>query len=74
MSAREIEGDEGGERFKRCGCGERAFFSVSCAAYLCDGCGAHVGLARCWCGWASDGGDGRRQLIEMGEVIGDENE
>lgn len=28
-------------------------------------------LARCYCGWSADGRDGRRDLIEMGEVIGD---
>ena len=26
-------------------------------------------LARCYCGWADDGGDGYRQLVEMGETI-----
>ena len=26
-------------------------------------------LARCHCGWAADGGDGYRQLVEMGETI-----
>jgi hypothetical protein len=36
---------------------------------VCSKCGNHVGLARCFCGWAADGGDGRRQLEEMGETI-----
>ena len=26
-------------------------------------------LARCHCGWADDGGDGYKQLIDMGETI-----
>ncbi len=72
--SRPAERDESGERFKRCSCEERAYFSVSCAAYICSGCGAHVDLARCWCGWSASGGNGRRELIEMGETIGDEYE
>jgi len=40
-----------------------------CGAYICYECWDHRGLARCFCGWAQDGGDGRDQLIEMGETI-----
>lgn len=40
-----------------------------CATRVCRDCGKHQGLARCWCGWAADGGNGRQQLIEMGETI-----
>ena len=40
-----------------------------CGAYVCDDCGSHVGLVRCYCGWSADGGDGYAQLIEDGEVI-----
>lgn len=41
----------------------------SCGAKVCDECGDHKGLERCYCGWAADGGNGRSQLEEMGEVI-----
>ena len=48
-----------------------------------DTCGAHATyqgkdrepgplLARCYCGWAADGGDGRQQLVEMGENVEDD--
>ena len=40
-----------------------------CGARVCDDCGDHKGLARCYCGWSRSGGDGRRELIEMGERI-----
>lgn len=60
-----------GERFKRCTCGGIALWQDYCAAYVCD-CGAHVDLARCYCGWSQSGGDGRRELIEMGERLGDD--
>ena len=43
-----------------------------CGAYLCENCGHHKGLARCFCGWSTSGQDGRRELIEMGEIIDDE--
>lgn len=40
-----------------------------CGAYICNNCGNHKGLARCFCGWSLSGRDGRNELIEMGEVI-----
>lgn len=43
-----------------------------CCARLCILCGEHQGLARCFCGWSRSGGDGRRELEDMGEVIEDE--
>lgn len=46
-------------------------FSRDCGAEVCVLCGHHRGLARCWCGWSESGNDGRRELIEMGEVIED---
>lgn len=55
-------------------CGGTAPFSNHCAAYVCDRCGNHVGLDRCYCGWSASGGDGRTELIEMGEVIDDPDE
>ena len=54
-------------------CGGTAYYERSCASYVCDGCGTHVGLARCWCGYSRHGSDGRRELLEMGEQI-DEQE
>ena len=60
--------------------------SESCGAWICVKgglCGAHFTyqgkdkepgpmLARCYCGWAADGGDGRQQLVEMGENVEDD--
>jgi hypothetical protein len=47
-------------------------FSRHCGARVCNGCGDHAGLDRCYCGWARSGGDGRRELEEAGEVIDQE--
>lgn len=54
------------------GCTGTAWGRRSCGAYVCDTCEKHVGLARCYCGWSASGRDGRAELIEMGETIGDE--
>src|SRR5688572_33014178 len=62
MSVKPCKSCEGGE----------CSFSRYCGAYICNACGAHLGLVRCYCGWAADGGDGRRQLIDHGETIDDE--
>jgi len=43
-----------------------------CAAYVCYECDDHKGLARCYCGWAASGGNGRRELVDMGENIDDD--
>lgn len=43
--------------------------SRTCGVYVCDECDYHDGLARCFCGWSQSGGDGRRELEEMGETI-----
>jgi hypothetical protein len=48
-------------------------FDRYCGAYVCRICNNHHGLARCYCGWASDGGNGRQQLVEMGETIDPED-
>jgi hypothetical protein len=54
-------------------CRGTAHWSKNCGAYVCQTCGTHVGLARCYCGWSSTGGDGRIELIDMGENLeGDE--
>jgi len=46
--------------------------SRSCGVNVCYDCLDHEGLALCFCGWARSGGDGRRQLEEMGENIEEE--
>lgn len=43
--------------------------SNECGVKVCTNCGEHDGLVRCFCGWAADGGDGREQLIELGENL-----
>lgn len=59
------------------GCTGSVWFDRACAAHVCDKCGAHhinypsVG-ARCWCGWSASGGNGYRELIDMGECLDDD--
>ena len=43
-----------------------------CGAYVCFDCRDHEGLARCYCGWARDGGNGNAQLQAMGENVEDD--
>jgi hypothetical protein len=57
------------ERTKPCRCGGPAYMERGCGAWVCANCGAHLGLARCYCGWSAGGGDGRAELIDMGENI-----
>ena len=57
----------------RDGCEGAAVWSRYCGAHVCDACGTHRKLARCYCGWSASGGDGRRELVDMGETIGDED-
>ncbi len=59
-------------RTKKCDadhCESNASFVDYCGAYVCWSCDAHVGLARCYCGWSRHGGDGRKELEDMGETI-----
>ena len=42
-----------------------------CGAKVCH-CGDHEGLIRCYCGWSASGGDGRQELRDFGEVIGED--
>ena len=55
-------------------------WSDGCATSVCMECSAHARvdretneiiqtLARCFCGWAADGGDAREQLLELGENL-----
>jgi hypothetical protein len=53
----------------RCMCGAEYEFSRYCGARVCPECDNHKGLERCFCGWSRSGGDGRKELIEMGETI-----
>ena len=59
---------------KKCRCGGEFDFSRSCGVDVCFTCDNHAGLARCFCGWSVSGGDGRAELIEMGETIDPEPE
>ena len=56
--------------------------SSSCGAWICS-CDAHFTyngkdnepgpmLARCYCGWSQNGGNGRQQLAAMGENVEDD--
>ena len=40
-----------------------------CGVEVCNSCGDHKGLERCFCGWSRSSGDGRRELEEMGENV-----
>jgi hypothetical protein len=55
-------------------------FVDSCGASVCIECSQHASVnrdtgaivqsfVRCICGWAQDGGNGRQQLVEMGENL-----
>ena len=49
-------------------------YQTYCGARVCNHCEDHAGLGRCFCGWSRSGGDGRRELEEMGETIDDDEE
>jgi hypothetical protein len=40
-----------------------------CGVNVCMDCNDHEGLVRCYCGWASSGGNGYNELLGMGEQI-----
>lgn len=64
-------------RTKKCDLGHcegDATLNTYCGAYVCMCCDTHIGLARCFCGWSRDGGDGRKELEDMGETIDPEPE
>jgi len=44
-------------------------FNKECGCYVCEKCGDHKGLARCYCGWAASGGNGIEELEALGETI-----
>jgi hypothetical protein len=47
-------------------------FSRYCGIRVCNDCGDHAGLERCYCGWSRSSGSGRTELIEDGETIEEE--
>jgi len=57
----------------KCGAGgpgqHRYQFRDYCGVKVCDGRDVHEGLIRCYCGWSTTGGNGYRELLEMGEII-----
>ena len=57
---------------EKCHCGGEYDYSRHCAVHVCDSCDDHHGLVRCYCGWSASGGDGARELIEMGEYVGED--
>lgn len=60
--------DKNETKCPKCGSTE-VDWSRECGCKVCWQCGNHLGLARCFCGWSESGGDGRAELIEMGETI-----
>jgi hypothetical protein len=66
---REIQREQDAAEVDKCKCGGIYERSRECGAKVCNRCGDHKGLARCYCGWAVSGGNGRQELIEMGETI-----
>ncbi len=54
-------------------CKHEYAFQNYCGAHVCYDCGDHKELARCYCGWSAGGGDGRKELVEMGETIEEED-
>jgi hypothetical protein len=47
-------------------------FDRLCGAVVCNYCGDHKGLVRCFCSWSKSGRNGRAELIEWGEQIDDD--
>tara|TARA_Y100000034_G_C6792351_1_gene354859 strand:+ start:439 stop:789 length:351 start_codon:yes stop_codon:yes gene_type:complete len=63
------ENDKNNEQGSCRNCDGTYHFNKYCGAYVCDDCDDHKGLARCYCGWSADRGDGYRELLDMGETI-----
>lgn len=56
-------------------CGSDFPVSDYCGTRVCIKCRHHGDfITRCYCGWAASGGDGRKELEEMGETIDPEPE
>ena len=58
--------DDGGV----CECSGHYWWRRYCGAYVCDRCGDHKGLARCFCGWHK--GQGETPEGEDSDYFGDE--
>ena len=68
-------------QIEQCPSQEHAWNRIdSCGAYGCAHCNQHASVnpdtqeviqrfVRCICGWAEDGGNGRQQLLDMGENL-----
>lgn len=55
---------------EKCNCGGTYQFNRYCGAKVCDHCGDHKGLARCYCGFSKTRpGGGYSELQELGETI-----
>lgn len=73
----EWDNNEDDGREYGCPDGAHEFMTLSreCGAMVCEDCGHHKSLngrhdlVACYCGWSASGGDGRRELVEMGENI-----
>jgi len=61
--------DSDAEIVEVCKCGGEFSLSNYCGCHVCTSCSDHVGMERCYCGWSKSGGDGRRELVDMGETI-----
>ena len=57
------------EKPVRKGCSHSYEWSNYCGSKVCLSCNDHKGLARCYCGWSKNAGNGYSQLVEMGETI-----
>jgi len=58
-----------GDSCRKPGCDGQYWWSRGCGAAVCDACDDHAGLCRCFCGWSASGGNGYRELVQMGEQI-----
>lgn len=67
---RDLSRDYTHEEIRECEvCHAGAYMDRKCGVFVCSSCEQHEGLARCFCGWSASGGDGYRELAEMGENL-----
>ena len=67
MYGRGDQGERRGDAMMECN--HDYLFARGCGAYVCYDCEDHKDLARCYCGWSADGGNGAQELADMGEQI-----
>ena len=53
-------------------CNHQYEFRPYCGVDVCIECDHHLGMVRCYCGWAESGRNGRDELKEMGEIVEEE--